>query len=374
MVQVIAVDDLLKVCRKQSTDIRYGKSVGRLGRENRSGVKGGDGAAAYGGIGVGAGGPGESGGWSARHGTLEATYRRLRLRLDVKLVLCPHSMSASPLKIQRFYAGEEKGKREGRRKVRNREGRDARARVRAWRVNRPITEARPCTPRNPDGPGAWGEHVGRPREGRGDGFRQVHGDGHPPNHGLFQLWPAPTPSKNTELWLAVRLPHTALGAAAILLCPTAGSTHQQVTWSHDYLINLVIHQLSASCGATSINFQCGANAKQKPRLSTNLLLRLSSSSFHTCVFPARMQLPLRAHLGGCRYPVWAKVGVHGHQRLDDYHSTSYGIHDCNPRTEHREPHMSSKPSLPLDSPATGGWTALASPRLSPPPRVPFRNM
>ena len=87
---------LLEVRLKQRADVWHRERVSGLGDQggSSSGVKGAaDGATVDGGIGVVGGigitsigaakGPSEGRGWSADCGTLEATYRRLRLRLDV---------------------------------------------------------------------------------------------------------------------------------------------------------------------------------------------------------------------------------------------------------------------------------------------------
>jgi hypothetical protein len=95
------VDSIFKVCLEQGADIWHGKCVGGLSSQSGSRVNGAANGATtdsgisigVGGIGVRSGGPGEGGRWRrAGCGTLEATYRRLRLPLDVQLVLCPHSI------------------------------------------------------------------------------------------------------------------------------------------------------------------------------------------------------------------------------------------------------------------------------------------
>lgn len=115
---------------EQRADVWHRERVGGLGAQDAgSGVKGaggnrttGDRATTDSGIGVisiisvgAAEGAGKGGGWSAGCGTLEATYRRLRLRLDVQLVLCPHSRSSVADADAAIHAlGREKGRKENR--------------------------------------------------------------------------------------------------------------------------------------------------------------------------------------------------------------------------------------------------------------------
>jgi hypothetical protein len=101
--------------------------MGGLGGQGGSRVKGAtDGATTDSGIsvgvcsiGIGSGGPGEGGGWGrAGSGTLEATYRRLRLPLDVQLVLCPHSIKCVADMIPASSRDEEKREKSKREKFR----------------------------------------------------------------------------------------------------------------------------------------------------------------------------------------------------------------------------------------------------------------
>lgn len=106
-----ATGNLLGIRVEKSTNIGDGKRMCRFGSQDcaddgaatdgsiRIGgvggipISGGDGfgdSAGKGGAGWGS--AGEGGGRRGGQGTLEATYRRLRLRLDVKVVLCPHSI------------------------------------------------------------------------------------------------------------------------------------------------------------------------------------------------------------------------------------------------------------------------------------------
>lgn len=199
---------ILKVGPEQSADIGHGVGVGRLGREDGSGVNGaGDRATADCGVGIGS--PGDGRGWSAGYGILEAAYRRLRLPLDVKVVLCPHSIECVAVANPAIHAAREgKG---GKSTTEPKGGQGLRWRGRSHRSDhRPPPAARHAASPGADGAcaGSLGRFVHVPlgvnvgqgagsSAGASDSRRQVAVPGLPPNH-------APSTAPPRALTLAPR--------------------------------------------------------------------------------------------------------------------------------------------------------------------------